>query len=296
MENIRLSDSNVQITAIGLGCMSLPEDFNLSKKIIHATLASGVNLLDTADLYQKGLNEEMIGKAIKGKRHEVILASKVGNQLRADGNGWDWNPRKAYIMKAIEKSLRRLQTDYIDLYQLHGGTIEDPWDETLEAFQILKSQGKIKAFGISSIRPNVIRKVVSNSKPATIMMQYSPLDRRPEEEVFPLISTTESKVLVRGSFAKGILINKEVDGYLDVPAEKVKAIKDEIRESGFSPEAFLIKFGLTQKVVGALIIGASSVSQVEKMVFGYEESHKIPDQVIRDFRKKISSNYYQQHR
>jgi aryl-alcohol dehydrogenase-like predicted oxidoreductase len=276
--------------------MSLPEDFALSKKIIDATLASGVNLLDTADLYQKGLNEEMVGKAIKGKRNEVVLATKVGNQMRADGSGWDWNPRKAYILEAVEKSLKRLQTDYIDLYQLHGGTIEDPWDETLEAFEILKEQGKIKAFGISSIRPNVIRKVLSSSNPATIMMQYSPMDRRPEEEAFPLISSTETKVLVRGSFAKGILINKEVDEYLDLSKEKVKAIKAAIQESGSSPEAFLIKFGLSQKAVGSLIIGASSVSQAEKMASGYEESQKIPDQVIHDFREKFIPNKYQQHR
>jgi aryl-alcohol dehydrogenase-like predicted oxidoreductase len=276
--------------------MSLPEDFTLSKKIIDASLASGINLFDTADLYQKGYNEEMIGKAIKGKRNEVILASKVGNQLRPDGNGWDWNPRKAYILEAVEKSLKRLQTDYIDLYQLHGGTIDDPWDEILEAFETLKNQGKIKAFGISSIRPNVIRKVLSQSNPATIMMQYSPLDRRPEEEAFPLISSTGTKVLVRGSFAKGILINKEVDNYLDLSKEKVLEIKAEIHESGFSPEAFLIKFGLSQKAVGSLIIGASSVSQVEKMVQGYEESLKIPDQLIHDFKEKFIPNKYQQHR
>ncbi len=296
MKIFPFSSSSVKTTPIGLGCMSLPEDDATSKKIIDATLASGINLLDTADLYQNGRNEEMIGKAIKGRRNEVILASKVGNQMRSDGSGWDWNPRKAYILEAIEKSLKRLQTDYLDLYQLHGGTMEDPWEETLEAFEILKNQGKIKAFGISSIRPNVIRKVLTMSNPSTIMMQYSPLDRRPEEEAFPLISSKETKVLVRGSLAKGMLINKEAEEYLDLSKQKIQLIKDEIKGSGYIPEAFLIKFGLSQKAVGALIIGASSVAQVEKMAHGYEESQKIPDQVILDFREKFSPNYYQQHR
>ncbi|MEN2282678.1 aldo/keto reductase [Algoriphagus sp. SE2] len=296
MKYFTLSGSEVQISTIGLGCMSLPEDFGQSKEIINACLDEGINFLDTADLYQNGKNEEMIGKAIKDKRGKVFLATKVGNQMRPDGSGWDWNPKKSYILEAVDKSLKRLQTDYIDLYQLHGGTIEDPWEETLDAFEILKSQGKIRSFGISSIRPNVIRKVLSDSNPATIMMQYSPLDRRPEEEAFSLISDTSTKVLVRGSFAKGILINKPEVDYLDKSKSEVQAIKRAIQESGYFPEAFLIKFGLIQTAVGALIIGASSVSQVKKMTKGFEENLSIPDQVIREFKENFSPNYYQQHR
>src|SRR5690606_9229635 len=118
-------------------------------------------------------------------------------------------------------SLKRLQTDYIDLYQLHGGTTEDPWHDILEAFQLLRNQGKIRAFGISSIRPNVIKKVMAMNPPATILMQYSPLDRRPEEEVFPALQETLTRVLVRGAFAKGVLIDKPAADFLDLPAEKV---------------------------------------------------------------------------
>lgn len=293
---IKLSSSEVQISSIGLGCMSLPEDYGLSQKLIDTAISGGVNLLDTADLYQKGLNEEMVGKSIQGIRNQVVLATKVGNQLRSDGSGWDWNPRKSYILEAVEKSLKRLQTDFIDLYQLHGGTIDDPWEETLEAFELLKGQGKIREFGISSIRPNVIRKVLQDSKPATIMMQYSPLDRRPEEAAFPLISSTETKVLVRGSLAKGMLINKPSEDYLDRSEKEVEEMKEFIHDSGFSPEAFLIKFGLSPDAVGSLIIGASSVEQVQKMLKGYEESLSIPERIIADFKEKFSPNYYQQHR
>ncbi|MBN3519784.1 aldo/keto reductase [Algoriphagus lutimaris] len=296
MKMINLSSSEVQISSIGLGCMSLPEDYGLSQKIIDAAISGGINLLDTADLYQKGFNEEMVGRAIKGKRNQVVLATKVGNQLRPDGNGWDWNPRKSYILEAVEKSLKRLQTDFIDLYQLHGGTIDDPWEETLEAFEILKGQGKIREFGISSIRSNVIRKVLTEGKPATIMMQYSPLDRRPEEAAFPLIATTETKVLVRGSFAKGMLISKPAGEYLDRSVEEVKAMKGIIQESGFSPEAFLIKFGLLPTAVGSLIIGTSAIEQVQKMLKGYEESLTLPESIISDLKEKFSPNYYQQHR
>ncbi len=82
----------------------------------------------------------MIGKLLKPVRSKIVLATKVGNQWKNDGSGWDWNPTKDYILKAVDESLRRLQTDYIDLYQLHGGTIEDPIDETIEAFEQLIRQ------------------------------------------------------------------------------------------------------------------------------------------------------------
>jgi aryl-alcohol dehydrogenase-like predicted oxidoreductase len=296
MEKRTLPALEFEISAIALGCMSLRGNLKEDQKIIGAAISGGINFLDTADLYQKGLNEEIIGDALKNRRNDIFLATKVGNQLRPDGSGWDWNPRKSYILKAVEESLKRLQTDYIDLYQLHGGTIEDPWDETLEAFEILKSQGKIRAFGISSIRPNVIRKVLEMSSPATIMMQYNPLDRRPEETVFPLISQTQTRVLVRGAFAKGLLINKAAEPFLEYAAADVNEIRELITDSGVLPEAFLIRFGLLQPAVGSLVIGASSVQQVEKMISAYQQQEMISDELMREISDKIPLNQYTQHR
>lgn len=281
---------------LALGCMSLPERFSDAKKIIYAAFDSGIRFLDTADLYQKGQNEQNIGRAIQTKRNQLILASKVGNQWNAEGTAWAWNPRKAYILQAVEESLKRLRTDYLDLYQLHGGTLEDPLEEALEAFELLISQGKIKAFGISSIRPNVIRKVMTMSPPATIMMQYSPLDRRPEEEVFPLLEKSETRVLVRGALAKGILIDKPAIAFLDFSKEKVAEIKTEIQSQGFSPESVLIRFGLVEKSVSSLAIGASSVDQVEKIRKGYAESKTIPVDLILNLKQKFTPNLYQDHR
>lgn len=281
---------------IGLGCMSLPEDFQSAKLLIDKALDLGISFFDTADLYQRGENERNLGKALKGKRPQVILASKVGNQWNAEGTAWSWNPTKAYILQAVEASLKRLQTDYLDLYQLHGGTLEDPWDETLEAFEVLQSQGKIRAFGISSIRPNVIRKVMSMSQPKTIMMQYSPLDRRPEEEVFPFLEKSQTKVLVRGSFAKGLLINKPETNFLDLKKDQVREIRQTIVDSGFMPEAVLIRFGLEQKSVGSVIIGASSVSQLEKIMKGYRQSAQIPRELIHRLKADFPANRYEEHR
>ena len=168
------------ISELSFGCMSLQGTDAENARLIHKAIDGGINYFDTADLYQGGANETTVGKALIGKRSEVYIATKVGNELRADGSGWDWNPRKSYILKAVDQSLSRLQTDYIDLYQLHGGTIEDPIDEVIEAFEQLKEQGKIRAYGISSIRPNVIREYVDRAQIVSNMMQYSLLDRRPE--------------------------------------------------------------------------------------------------------------------
>lgn len=296
MERLKLPGTEIEISRIGLGCMSLRGDFKVDQMIISGALAGGVNFLDTADLYQKGLNEEILGAAIRGKRNEIVLATKVGNEMNPDGNGWSWNPRKEYILKAVEKSLKRLQTDYIDLYQLHGGTIEDPLEETFEAFEMLKTQGKIRAFGISSIRPNVIRKLMQIHPPATIMMQYSPLDRRPEETVFSLLEKTSTRVLLRGAFAKGLLIDKPEAGFLDFGPGQVRAIRDRITSFGFSQEAFLIRFGLGEPAVASLIIGASSVDQVEKMLKGFEESLAIPLELIQTLKSEFPANHYDQHR
>lgn len=122
--------------------MSLPDDPANAESILRAAIEVGITFWDTADLYQKGWNEEMIGKLLPTVRDQITLATKGGNQWNDHGQGWSWNPRKEYLIQALEKSLQRLKTDYIDLYQLHGGTLEDPWEEVFEAFELMKSQGK----------------------------------------------------------------------------------------------------------------------------------------------------------
>lgn len=296
MKTTKLYNCELEITEIGLGCMSMKGDYAEDKRILDAYLDGGGNFLDTADLYLKGKNEEMLGEMLKGKRSEVILASKGGNQWREDGSGWDWNADPKYLMSCVENSLDRLKTDYIDLYQLHGGMIEDDLDTIFELFERLKDQGKIRAYGISSIRPNVIRKVLDIAKPSTIMMQYSPLDRRPEETAFPLIAKSETKVITRGSFAKGLLIDKPADEYLDHSALEVKQVRDLISESGLSAETFLISFGLMQPAVGSLVIGTSSEEQVQKMMYAYHQNEAISDNLMKEIISKIPINKYSQHR
>lgn len=267
MEYRKLGRSTLEVSRIGFGCMSLKE--GTAPDVLAKAVDQGVNFFDTADLYEKGRNEEWVGAALKGQRKKMILATKVGNQWRPDGSGWDWNPRKDYILDCVEKSLRRLQTDYIDLYQLHGGTINDPTDEAIEAFELLQQQGKVRYYGISSIRPNVIRRWVEKSNMVSVMMQYSLLDRRPEESCLQLLQDHNIGVLTRGSLAQGHLVSKPSQAYLGHDAETVEKAKQMIRSisSGQRSAAqSALSFALQHPAVTSVIAGIRTELQLQDAV------------------------------
>lgn len=269
MQYKRLEKSSLLISTIGFGCMSLKQGASDNEKLIHAALDAGINFFDTADLYENGYNEEMLGNALRGKRNNTIIATKVGNQRRADGNGWDWNPSKDYILNAVENSLRRLQTDYIDLYQLHGGTMNDNIDETIEAFELLKQQGKIRYYGISSIRPAVIKEYIKKSNIASVMMQYSLLDRRPEEECLDLLYENSIGVLARGSLAQGLLSGKPAKAYLTHTEETVDIAG---RAVGFvasshgAKAATALQYIFQHPAITSAIAGIRTLAQLEDIL------------------------------
>jgi aryl-alcohol dehydrogenase-like predicted oxidoreductase len=293
-----LGKSALKISRIGFGCMSLDAGNAEAEKILQQALSLGINYFDTADLYQQGRNEELLGRAFKNKRDQVILASKAGNQWRPDGSGWDWNPSKKYILDSAEKSLRRLQTDYLDLYQLHGGTIDDPIDETIEAFEILKSQGKIRYYGISSIRPNVIREYVKRSQMISVMMQYSLLDRRPEEEMLDLLLNHQIGVLARGSLAKGLLVSKPAVQFLDYNADQVKKAANAIKEISSEERlasATAIHFVLNHPAVVSAIIGIRTEEQL-KTAIDSVSALSLTDIEIKKLRAAIPLNRFENYR
>jgi len=298
MKYRKLGKSDLMISEVGFGCMSLPENGPASKQLIDRAVESGINFFDTADLYQKGLNEIMVGEAIKGKRDKLVIASKVGNQWTADGSGWDWNPRKDYILSCIDKTLQRLQTDYLDLYQLHGGTINDPIDETIDAFEIIKKQGKIRYYGISSIRPNVIREYVKRSNIVSVMMQYSLLDRRPEESCLDLLRQNNIGVLARGALAKGLLVNKEPAAYLDWNAEQVRKISSaiqKIRTSSTTPSFAALRFVLRHPAVTCAVVGIRTPDQLEDIIKSAGTGF-MDDSDFDRLTEVLSANQYNDHR
>jgi aryl-alcohol dehydrogenase-like predicted oxidoreductase len=278
--------------------MSLGEDDKANARLLHEALDQGINFFDTADLYQHGQNEITVGKAFADRRAQVILATKVGNQWRPDGSGWDWNPTKAYILQAVESSLQRLRTDYLDLYQLHGGTLEDPIDETIEAFEILKQQGKIREYGISSIRPNVIREYVKRSNLASVMLQYSLLDRRAEESCLDLLKQHKIGVLVRGCLAQGLLAGKPAKPYLDYTSAEVATAAQAIKDiaGNNQPEAVVAsQFALAHPAVSAVVLGIRTPNQLATGIAS-AQALPLPPTALEKLRQSIHPNQYQQHR
>ena len=298
MEYRILPRTGWEVSAISFGCMSLSMDHGAeSKALLHKAVDLGINYFDTADLYDQGENERVVGRALGAMRQEVFIATKVGNQLRPDGSGWDWNPSKEYILKAVDESLKRLQTDYIDLYQLHGGTLEDPIDETIEAFERLKDQGKIRAYGISSIRPNVIREYVARSQMVSVMMQYSLLDRRPEESCLSLLKDHNIGVLVRGAVAKGMLIDKpaqEYLGYSEQETARARALVKDISNKDLTPAQVALQFVLRNSAVYSVAAGMRTMEQLKENTAKGVPS--LTDAQYHQLYTALPPNQYQAHR
>jgi aryl-alcohol dehydrogenase-like predicted oxidoreductase len=293
-----LKKANVQLSEIGFGCMPLGMNNAENEWLIRTAFDGGINYFDTADIYQNGFNEETVGRALRPIRSKVFLATKVGNRPRSNAEGWDWVPRKSYILEAVDKSLSRLDTDYIDLYQLHGGTIEDDREEVVEAFEFLKHQGKILHWGISSIRPNVVREYVKFSGFVSDMLQYSLLDRRPEEELLDLLEKHEVGVVVRGVLAKGFLANKDLSDYLDYSIEDIDLLRNKM--SLFSIEKMTksqvaLKWLLAHSAVTSAVVGIRTMAQLND-VLGLYNSRELSTEEVRELSEVLSPNFYKSHR
>jgi aryl-alcohol dehydrogenase-like predicted oxidoreductase len=269
-----------------------------SIEIIHHALDLGINYFDTADLYEKGLNEIMLGKALQSKRGSSIIATKVGNQWRPDGSGWDWNPGKEYILNCAEASLKRLQTDCIDLYQLHGGTIDDPIDEVIEAFEQLKTQGKIRFYGISSIRPNVIREYVKRSNIVSVMTQYSLADRRPEESTLNLLQQNNIGVLVRGALAQGLLVDKTAKEYLGHSETEIAGAAQQLQGVAVTTHTAAqaaVQFVLQHPAITSAVVGVSRMQQLSEIAATTEKA-ALTQENMELLRTALPPKVYEQHR
>ncbi|MEM7107709.1 MAG: aldo/keto reductase [Bacteroidota bacterium] len=289
-----LGKSNLNVAQIAFGCMSLDLSSD-NERLLRSAADCGINLFDTADLYNCGQNETVVGNALRGIRKNVCIATKVGNEWRPDGSGWDWNPTKTYILKAVENSLRRLQTDYIDIYQLHGGTIDDPFEEALEAFEQLKSQGKLLNYGISSIRPNVIDHWVNRSEISSIMLQYSLLDRRPEEQCLNWAAEKHVGVLARGSLAKGLLADKPSSSYLNWSDQEVEKVQSALSESSQrSPVHTALRYVLQHEAVTTAVVGIRTIDQLEQAVTVFD-SPQLTGKEYQTFRDILGGNQYSDH-
>jgi aryl-alcohol dehydrogenase-like predicted oxidoreductase len=182
----RLGQSDLNVSAIGLGCMSLSgvygaADDSASEALIHHALDLGVNHLDSSDMYGWGHNEQVLGRAIKARRDEVVLASKFG-QFRRENGGNGVNGRPEYVRQACDASLKRLGVDVIDLYYQHRVDPTVPIEETIGAMAELVQQGKVRFLGLSEASAATIRRAHKIHPIAAVQTEYSILYRTEAEE------------------------------------------------------------------------------------------------------------------
>lgn len=299
MKTRELGNSGLSVSELGLGCMSLPTDRREVDDVVSAALDAGITFFDTADLYDSGANEEVIGHAIRNRRDEIVLATKVGNKMNPDGKTWHWDASKEHIMEGIKASLKRLGTDYIDLYQLHGGTMEDNIGEVIEAFERLKDEGIIRQYGISSIRPNVIQRFLNESKAVSIMMQYNMLDRRPEEW-FKMIADQNASVIARGTLAKGLLTAEsekrvvQTDSFVEYEQPDLSEVVHNLTENATNLHAAAIQFCLRNETVATTLVGARTTDQLMDSVLAYETP--VSSETVDSLTKFLALHKYDQHR
>jgi aryl-alcohol dehydrogenase-like predicted oxidoreductase len=283
--------TGLKVSELCLGCMTFGNeaDEGTSGRIIDRFLEAGGNFLDTADVYSRGVSEEIVGKALKGRRHQVVLATKVRSRM-GDGPN-DVGASRIHIMRGAEDSLRRLQTDYIDLYQTHAWDPVTPLEETMRALDDLVRQGKVLYLGVSNFAAWQIMKALCVSalhglaRFGCLQPQYSLIEREIEHESVPLCLSEGVGIIPWSPLGGGFLTGKYTrekqpegarltgktgpwENVWDKRAtERNWAVLDVVRKvaaaRGVSCAQVALAWVLAQPGVTAPIIGARNLEQLE---------------------------------
>jgi len=216
MKKRKLGHSNLEITPIGLGSWGIggppfwpARDENESLQTIEVALDNGINLIDTAPVYGFGRSEKIIGKAIRGKRDKIIIATKCGLRWKNETlKGLYNNLKPASICEEVESSLTRIGTDYIDLYQVHWPDPGTSIEETMVALYLLKKQGKIREIGVSNFDKAQLESAMKIAPVISVQPKYNMLERDVENSILPFCIDNNLGVLAYSPLASGILSGK----------------------------------------------------------------------------------------
>ncbi len=223
MKTRKLGTSALEVSVVGLGCNNFGIlDIEASRKVVGRALDLGVNFLDTADIYgNRGGSEEQLGAILGARRKSIVLATKFG--MAMDDDAAKARGSRAYIMDAVEASLKRLNTDWIDLYQYHTPDAKTPMEETLAALDDLVKAGKVRAIGCSNLPASGVREAAALSRAkglapfVTAQDEYSLVARGAEKELLPAIESCGLSLLPYFPLASGLLTGKYARGS-DIPA------------------------------------------------------------------------------
>ena len=295
MQYRTLGRTGIKVSPYALGAMMFGSignpDHDDSIRIIHKALDAGINFVDTADVYSRGESEEIVGQALKGRRDEVVLATKMRGVMGDDPH--DPNQQglsRRWIMTAIENSLRRLQVDHVDLYQIHRPDLDTDMEETLSALTDLIRSGKVRAIGSSSMPASemVEAQWVSQRRGferfRTEQPTYSILNRGIESEVLPVAERYGMGTLVWSPLAKGMLTGRIRKGQpTDLRrAERFSSFSDEPRldaieriiplaeEAGLPMTHLAVAFAITHPGVTSAIIGPRTMEQLDDLLAGID--------------------------
>jgi aryl-alcohol dehydrogenase-like predicted oxidoreductase len=282
MRTRRLGTDGPEVSVVGLGGnnFGMRVDVEGTRAVVDAALEAGVTLIDTADIYGgKGGSESFLGEVLEGRRDRVVLATKFGGDM---GDGTERRATRDYIRKSIDDSLRRLRTDYVDLYQYHFPDPETPFEETFGALDDLVREGKVRYAGHSNLSAAQVEEVDALARehdwarPVSAQNQYSLLRRDAEEELLPTCERLGLGVLPYFPLASGLLTGKyrrgqphpegtrlagRDDVFTDETWDRLDALEEFARERSVTLLDVAIGCLLAQPAVGSVIAGATKPEQ-----------------------------------
>lgn len=247
MEMRKLGSQGLAVSALGLGCMGMSEfytgrDDAESMATIDLALERGVTLLDTADMYGVGANEELVGRAIRMRRERVVIATKFGNVRGADGSFRGINGCPDYVRQACDASLKRLGVDVIDLYYQHRVDPEVPIEETVGAMVGLVEAGKVRFLGLSEAAPATIRRAHAIHPITAIQTEYSLWSRDPEADILPTVRELDIGFVAYSPLGRGFLTG-QIKSPDNLPADDYRR-----NHPRFTGEAFEQNLALVREV------------------------------------------------